>query len=105
MPRVSKKTALELIHFVKNMSVRANYFDPKAVSAFEFARQMSSPQLKNSNPNFQFSFELERGEIIPAKVQAEFINGKKWEVQTSDFNAQDLRNEVGILQYPSLLLL
>ena len=58
MTRVPRVLAMELIQFVKKIEVKANFWDPKAKSAFEFARQMSSPKLKKKNPTYEFKFDV-----------------------------------------------
>ena len=94
MPRLTKALALDLIVFAKKLSVRANYFDRKATSAFEFVRQMNSPNLKKVNPSFEVSFVEDVEFEKPAQLRAEFIDGAVWETETGSFKASDLRNEV-----------
>eukprot|EP01041_Mallomonas_annulata_P003898 gene3898-7778_t len=92
MSRVTKDKALSLIKYAKAVSISANYWDPKSKSAFEFARQISSPKLKKANPAFSVKFDVhernEEGFII-----AEFANKQKWETTTSGFKASELRSE------------
>ena len=85
--------AHDLIHYVKKMRVSANYFDPKSTSAFEFARQMGSTKLKQTNPSFDFAFDVNFDLPNPAVIQAEFVNGKTWEKTTGSSHCEDLRNE------------
>jgi hypothetical protein len=96
MPRYTKTAALDLIHFVKKLHIRAHYFDQKSTSAFEFARQMGSPHLKKSNPAFDFNFNEDHESEAPATLSAEFIDGSKWEIETGNYHCTELRNEVTI---------
>ena len=75
------------------MRISANYFDAKSTSAFELARQMGSDKLKQTNPSFDFKFDVNFGLPDPATVKVEFINGKKWDKFTGDSHCEDLRNE------------
>ena len=45
-----------MIIIIIKVDVKANYFDPTAKSAVEFARQMSSPKLQKINSNFACNF-------------------------------------------------
>ncbi len=94
MPRYTKLISHDLIHYVKKLYVKANYFDPSATSAYEFARQMSSSQLRKVNPSYQFEFVEDQNMVEPAFLKVEFVNGKIWESQTGDRNCDDIRNEV-----------
>jgi hypothetical protein len=95
MPRIPKQVALQLIPFIKRIEIRANYWDPNAVSAFEFARQMMSDRLKKANPTLHV--ELIRHETKEApKLHIEFSNGTVWDTDTFPVHAIDLRNEMYI---------
>ena len=91
MPRVTKHVADELINFVKKVHITANFWDPHSRSAFEFARQMSSPRLKKINPVLEVV--LERVDTAtPPVMLVEFLDGNKWEKGTTGLHASDLRN-------------
>lgn len=92
MPRVPRFIAQDLIQYAKSISVKANFFDPNARSAFEFARQMSSPKLKKINPGFECQLEITEDEVVPS-LKAEFLDGSKWAISTADFSADRLRFE------------
>jgi hypothetical protein len=93
MVRFSRMIAAKLIPYVKKIDVRANYWDPNAVSAFEFARQMMSDRLKKANPTLEV--ELFRHDTDePAKIHVEFADGTVWDTNTYPIKAVDLRNEV-----------
>lgn len=94
MPRFSKTASLELMIFAKKMFVRADYFDRASTSAFEFARQMGSKNLKKANPAFDFTFLIDNEDRRPASLRAEFVNGQVWETETGAMTCNDLRNEV-----------
>ena len=91
--RVKKAVALGLIKFVKKVEVSANYWDPVAVSAVEFARQLSSKKLKKANPSFEFDMKFHESSD-PARVKVEFTNGKMWESTTAEYKAHELRSEL-----------
>jgi|Transcript_31078 hypothetical protein len=92
MSRVTKQSARELIAFAKNLKIWGHYWDPKARSAFEFARQMQAPPLKKVNPAFECTLvQSETNE--PARLIAEFLDGSKWETKTGEFSLKDLRAE------------
>jgi hypothetical protein len=83
MPRVPKAIAQQLILFVKKIELRANYWDPKAVSAFEFARQMLSPKIKKINPKLEIS--MIRHELPDeACIIVDYVDGSKWEQTTGN---------------------
>jgi hypothetical protein len=90
--RIPKQVALELIAFVKRVEVRANFFDPKGKSAFEFARQMSSPLLQKKNPNYECVMLKQPQEDFTATLKAEFSDGSIFETETSPYTAADLRS-------------
>jgi hypothetical protein len=93
MVRFSRMIAAKLIPYVKKIDIRANYWDPNAVSAFEFARQMMSDRLKKANPTLEV--ELFRHDTEePAKIHVEFADGTVWDTNTYPIKAVDLRNEV-----------
>ena len=82
---------MELIAFVKRVEVRANFWDPKGKSAFEFARQMSSPQLQKKNPSYECVMLKQPEENFVASMKAEFADGTIYEVETAPHTAADLR--------------
>lgn len=92
MPRVPRLIAQDLIQYAKSINVKANFFDPQSRSAFEFARQMSSPKLKKINPSFECQLELTEDSVTPA-LKAEFLDGSKWAVDTTAYTADKLRYE------------
>ena len=58
MSRISKHAASKLILYVKQLDVKARFWDTQALSAFEFYRQMDSPKLKKLNPQYKCKFEM-----------------------------------------------
>lgn len=93
MPRTTKEVARRMIYYAKTLKLSANFFDPQAKSALEFGRQMSSTKLKKINPNFNFSFQIVKGADVKPTLSAEFADGSKWETETSEYTAAELRNE------------
>ena len=92
MSRVAKHIALDLIQYCKTLKVTAHFWDPNAKSAYEFARQMSSPKLKKQNPAFECDLtENDRNE--PANLVAEFADGSKWSTETFGYTASELRSK------------
>ena len=86
-----KHIANELIQFVKKVHIKAHYWDPDSRSAFEFARQMSSPRLKKINPSLEVI--LERLDTLkPPVLEVEYLDGNKWEKGTTGLHATDLRS-------------
>jgi len=90
--RVPKTVAMELIAFVKRVELRANFYDPKATSAFEFARQMSSPHLQKKNPNYECLMVRQPNEDFAASLKAEYSDGSVFETETGEHTAADLRS-------------
>ncbi len=93
--RVPKLVARELIQFIKKIDIKANYWDKNATSAFEFTRQMNSPVLRKLNTKYECNMHIIDEETkTPATMLVEFVNGSKWETNTSNFKADDLRYEL-----------
>jgi hypothetical protein len=92
MARIPRDAARELVIFAKSLKISANYWDPKAKSAFEFARQMQSPKYKKQNPGFECSF-VQTDKTDPPQLAAEFLDGSKWNVSTAELNVNQLRAE------------
>lgn len=93
MVRFTKGVSKQLITFVKRIEIHGNYWDPNSTSAYEFARQMASPNLKKSNPNLHV--ELFRTDTMdPPRIHVEFSNGTSWDTETFPIHAIDLRNEL-----------
>ena len=90
MPRIPRQIAQDLIQYAKSLNIQGNMFVENHRSAFEFARQMSSPKLKKINPGFdcQLEFSDEPG---PPTLRAEFLDGSKWTVDPSTLTADMLR--------------
>ena len=93
MVRVPKHIAAELIQYVKKVEFVANFWDPNSKSAFEFARQMSSPKLKKINPSLEVSLSKVNTDTAPS-LAVEFIDGSKWSTLTTGLHATDLRGEL-----------
>jgi hypothetical protein len=92
MPRFAKALSHELIQFAKNVQLTANYWDSTSKSAFEFARQMSSPKLKKKNPQFECNLLYTESDDPPSLV-AQFSDGSTWKTSTAAMKASDLRQE------------
>ena len=91
MPRIPKLVALDLIMYAKKIDIKCNYWHPKATSAIEFFRQMSSSQLRKRNPIFEVKiFDLPENET--PHLIADFIDGSKWETETAAYSATELRD-------------
>jgi len=89
--RVPRALARELIQYAKSLNITVNYWHPKATSGMEFFRQMNSPKLYKKNPKFEVNINYVETMEEPTLV-AEFIDGTKWETETSNFQAVELRN-------------
>ena len=92
MPRFPKNITHDLILYAKKLEVKANFWDPRAKSAFEFARQMTSPKLKKKNPSFECNLVYLDSEELPS-LTAQYLDGSKWVTQTVDFSVGDLRSQ------------
>jgi hypothetical protein len=90
--RVPRHVAMDLIKYVKSLKVLGYAFDVKHRAAYEFAKQLNSPKLAQSNPNFSVSFDY-LTEPGTSSIVAEFSNGKKWETQAEGKTCADLRFE------------
>lgn len=89
--RIPKTLAFELIGFVKKLQVNANFWDKGAISAFEFAKQMSSPNLAKKNPSYECIMVREPDpEYIP-KMKVEYVDGSILEMETNQHTAAGLR--------------
>lgn len=84
--------ARTLIRYVKKIDVRGNLFDITSLSAYEFARQMSSRHLKKSNPKLEVI--LENSDKPGGFLKVDFVNGSAYEADTTRYTAQELREEV-----------
>ena len=89
--RITKQISHELISFAKRLEVRAHFFDPNATSAFEFARQMSSPKLQKKNDKFECIMVKQDDPAFKPIMKAEFLDGSTMELETSSYKAVDLR--------------
>ena len=93
MVRVPKNIAVQLITFVKRIEIRANYWDPNATAAFEFARQMGSLKLKKFNPALHV--EIFRSDSLDTPtIHVEYSDGTIWDAPAYPAKAIDLRNEL-----------
>ena len=90
MPRF---VANELIHFVKRVSIKANFWDPSAKAAFEFGRQMSSPKLVKINSQFECEVSMHTTPEAPL-VEVELLDGSKLVMDTRGKKCADLRAEL-----------
>jgi hypothetical protein len=93
MARVPRFIAADLIQFAKAVKITADYWDPKAKSAFEFYRQMHSRKLKKINPVFDCTINVVEESKIPAKLEVEYLDGSKWSTNTDYLTAAQLRHE------------
>ena len=93
MSRVPRFIAVDLIQFAKSIKITADYWDPKAKSAFEFYRQMDSRKLRKINPVFDCTMQVIEESKVPAKLEAEFLDGSKWTTNTDTLSAAQLRCE------------
>lgn len=91
--RVPRHIAKELIQFIKKVNVRANFWDPKAKSAFEFSRQMSSPKLKKINTTYSCTLTTYHTDEPPT-VEAEFLDGTKLSLSSLDKTCAELRSVI-----------
>lgn len=92
MPVVSKKMALELVKFLKRVDIKGDFFDPLSGTVFEFARQMQSPNILKSNPNFECKFTFEKGQ--KPFIKAEYKDGQIWEMDVTGYKINDIRSEI-----------
>jgi hypothetical protein len=90
-PRVPRALARELIQYAKSIDITVNYWHPKSTSGMEFFRQMNSPKLYKKNPKFEVNINYVETMEEP-KLVAEFVDGTKWETETSPYEAVELRN-------------
>lgn len=91
MVRVERHIASQLIKLVKKIEIKANYWDPKSTSAFEFARQMHSKQLIKENPKLEVIF-IKHDTSDPPSVTVDYSDGSQWKTDTSDIKCLELRN-------------
>ena len=81
---------MELIKFVKRVEVSAHFWDTNSRSAFEIARQMSSPKLHDANTDYEFVMNASDTSVEP-KIKVDFLDGSSWEEHTARFSATELR--------------
>lgn len=76
------------------MDIKASYWDSTARSAFEFARQMSSPRLVKANPLFKCSFEpdTERKQFVVPTVVATYVDNSTLQLDASEYTALEMRS-------------
>jgi hypothetical protein len=89
--RITKTLSMELIGFVKKLQVNANFWDKNSKSAFEFARQMSSPNLAKKNPQYECIMIKEPDVKYIPKMRAEFLDGSVLEMDTNQHTCAGLR--------------
>ena len=92
--RISRSSALNLIKQIKSVEISASLFNPKSKSAFELLKQMQSTKFVELNPKYECTFNnLDNEKDIPL-LKVEFINKMTWEIETSDYTAQRLRESI-----------
>jgi len=89
--RVSKVLSLELISYVKKLEIRANFFNKDSVSAFEFARQMSSHNLVKKNSTYECVMFRQPDVSYVPNMKVEYTDGSIFEMPTVNQTAADLR--------------
>lgn len=90
--RIAKHVAHDLIKYAKSLTIKAPYYLESSTSAYEFHRQMNSPNLKQKNDAFEVKVILEEDESKPTLVSAEFLDGSKIEVDAAQYDAMQLRH-------------
>ena len=88
--RVPKHVSMELIQFVKRVEVSAHFWDSNSRSAFEIARQMSSPKLSGTNSGYEFVMNASETSVTPL-IKVDFLDGSSWASETAPFSATELR--------------
>jgi|TARA_A100001015_G_scaffold321490_1_gene452520 hypothetical protein len=91
--RVPRHVSMELIKFVKRVEVVAHFWDSNSRSAFEIARQMSSPKLNDANADYEFVMNASETSVEP-KIKVDFLDGSSWEQGTAPLSASELRGEL-----------
>mmetsp|Transcript_11357 Transcript_11357/g.11768 ORF Transcript_11357/g.11768 Transcript_11357/m.11768 type:complete len:130 (+) Transcript_11357:89-478(+) len=89
----SKEASRILIKYITRIEVGAYYNDAQNKAIFEFARQISGPQLLKSNPKLAIDVKLLDHDSAPY-VKAEFINGHKLNLDPISLTCQDIRDEL-----------
>lgn len=93
-PRILKSTAQLLFPYIKSVTVKGNFFDKRATSAYEIYRQMQGKRLAKINPKFTSELIETEDESEPPSFVAEFIDGTKLELDTSEMTAADIRYQL-----------
>lgn len=88
--RVPKTLSMELIQFVKRVEVSAHFWDSNSRSAFEIARQMSSPKLSKANSGYECVMKASDTPVTPT-IKVDFLDGSSWEEETAAFTSEELR--------------
>ena len=92
--RFTKEITQGLIQFAKKVTIHANVFqNQQSKSAFEFCRQISSPNLEKMNPRFEVELKYFDEEDRSPQMIAEYTDGSIIDLDTSKYTCQDLRKE------------
>lgn len=90
--RISKHVAHDAIKYARSLKVKAPYWAEGSTSALEFFRQMSSLNLKAKNDSFEVTLKsVELPADVTPNVRAEFLDGSSMDVDSSQYDAMQLR--------------
>ena len=82
-----------LIKYFSKIEIGGYFNDPSNKAIFEFARQISGPQLLKANPKLILDIQFLNPNSVPF-VRAEFVNGFKINIDPVSLTCQDIRNEL-----------
>eukprot|EP01039_Chlorochromonas_danica_P003724 gene3724-4073_t len=93
-PRILKTTAQLLFPNIKSVTVKGYFFEKRSTSAYEIYRQMQGKRLAKINPKFTSELIETEDDSQPPSFVAEFIDGTKLELDTSEMTAADIRYQL-----------
>ena len=94
LPYFSTSVGRMLFPHFKKIVVTAHVLDERAVSAVEFGRQMTGPNLLKENPKMEYVMNISamEGDAYPdPTIEIEYNNGLVWKTKTEDFSCGELR--------------
>mmetsp|Transcript_13665 Transcript_13665/g.17992 ORF Transcript_13665/g.17992 Transcript_13665/m.17992 type:complete len:139 (-) Transcript_13665:225-641(-) len=91
--RVDSYTARNLFKYIRDIDIKFFPLDDNSRSARELFRQMNSNKLALINPKCKVKLELEHRNL-PAIASIIFVDGSKLELQTGEYNVEELKSEI-----------
>lgn len=89
--KISRSSALDLIKQVHKVEIFASLSNNQSKSAFELLKQMQSTKFTEKNPKYECVFHNQNNAKEAPKLKVLYSNNMEWEIDTSDYSSQRLR--------------